>query len=89
MQAVPSLSKGNSADGSEHAVAGSRSQSYAESGQAADAAAAVAATAALPHTGSGESLTTDSGGVLPMEVDDDAMFQRKQPKTSKADAQVR
>lgn len=80
------MSKGNSADGSKHAVAGSRTQSYAESAQAADAA--VAATAALPHTGSGESLTTDSGGVLPMEVDDDAMFQRKQPKTSKADTQV-
>ncbi|KAL0032403.1 hypothetical protein WJX79_009715 [Trebouxia sp. C0005] len=66
------------------ATAGLPTQSSAESDQAASAAAATTDNdgVALLHTGSGEV----SGGVLPMEVDDDAMFQKKQPKASKADA---
>jgi len=70
------------------ATAGLPTQSSADSDQAASAAAATTDSngSALLHTGSGEG----SGGVLPMEVDDDAMFQKKQPKASKADAaQVR
>ncbi len=70
------------------ATAGLPTQSSADSAQAAGAAAATTDSngAALLHTGSGEG----SGGVLPMEVDDDTMFQKKQPKASKADAaQVR
>ncbi len=70
------------------ATAGLATQSSADSAQAAAAAAATTDSngVALLHTGSGEG----SGGVLPMEVDDDTMFQKKQPKASKADAaQVR
>ena len=70
------------------ATAGLPTQSSADSDQAASAAAAATDSngVALLHTGSGEG----SGGVLPVEVDDDAMFQKKQPKASKTDAaQVR
>lgn len=86
LQAAPTLSgRGSSA---KLVTAGLATQSSADSAQAASAAAAITDNngVALLHTGSGEG----SGGALPMEVDDDAMFQKKQPKASKADAaQVR
>ena len=86
LQATPTVSgRGSSA---KLATAGLPTQSSADSAQAASATAATTDNtgSALLHTGSGEG----SGGVLPMEVDDDAMFQKKQPKASKADAaQVR
>ncbi|KAL0034147.1 hypothetical protein WJX77_000222 [Trebouxia sp. C0004] len=80
--AAPTVSgRGSSA---KLATAGLVAQSSADSAQAGSAAAPTTDNngVALLHTGSGEG----SGGVLPMEVDDDAMFQKKQPKASKADA---
>ena len=83
LQATPTVSgRGSSA---KLATAGLPTQSSADSDQAVSAAMAATDSTgvALLHTGSGEG----SGGVLPMEVDDDAMFQKKQPKASKADAE--
>ena len=83
LQATPTVSgRGSSA---KLATAGLPTQSSADSDQAVSAAVAATDSTgfALLHMGSGEG----SGGVLPMEVDDDAMFQKKQPKASKADAE--
>lgn len=85
LQAAPTPSGKAGPDSSQAAAAGVATQSSVESIQAADTAAAAAdsmrSVTTLQHAGSEEG----SGGVLPMEVDDDAMFQKKQVKVGKAD----
>ena len=85
LQAAPTPSGKAGPDSSQAAAAGVATQSSVESTQPADTAAAAAdsmrSVTTLQHAGSEEG----SGGVLPMEVDDDAMFQKKQVKIGKAD----
>ena len=85
LQAAPTPSGKAGSEGSQATAAGEATQNGVESTQAADTGAAAAdsmrSVTALQHAGSEEG----SGGVLPMEVDDDAMFQKKQVKVGKAD----
>ena len=85
MQAAPTgLVKNASAEGPQLVATGLGTQNSADSAEIANAGADGIAgpSEMLPSNGH----VNGSAVVLPMEVDDDAMFQKKQPKLSRTDS---